>query len=143
MTVSAQSVERFFQSYAAEINSGNAPELVAHFADSFLVAGPQGAQPVRSADFGVALPKRQKFFADLGCRSTELASVEVVPLDSRYALARTRWKMTFAPGEGDPQHVVADSDYIVDTGIDPWKIVFYLANQDLMEILKERGIAKA
>ena len=51
--------------------------------------------------------------------------------------------MTFAQNQHQPHDVMADSIYIVDTGTDPFKIVFYLASQDLMQILKERGIAPA
>jgi hypothetical protein len=48
--------------------------------------------------------------------------------------------MTFIRNEGKAEEVLVDSIYIVDTGGEAFKIVFYLANQDLMQILKERGI---
>ena len=41
------------------------------------------------------------------------------------------------------EDVLAESVYIVDTHGDEPKIVFYLANQDLMEVLRERGILVA
>ncbi len=55
-------------------------------------------------------------------------------------MASTQWKMTFARSGTEPQDVVVDSVFIVDTGGDAAKIVFYLADHDLMQILRERGI---
>ena len=50
--------------------------------------------------------------------------------------------MRFARGQGEPQDVAVDSVYIVDRGAETFKIVFYLANQDIMLVLKERGIVQ-
>jgi hypothetical protein len=105
-----------------------------------MAASPQGTQAVRATDFALALPKRKQLFDQLGCRSTELLSLRETPLDARYVMAATQWRMTFARDKHDPEEVVVDSVYIVDTGADAFKIVFYLANQDIMQILKQRGI---
>jgi hypothetical protein len=51
--------------------------------------------------------------------------------------------MTFARPNADPECVMADSTFIVDTAQDEFKIVLYLANQDIMQVLKERGIVSA
>jgi hypothetical protein len=48
--------------------------------------------------------------------------------------------MTFARPEAEAQDVVVESVFIVDSGGEEAKIVFYLANQDIMQVLKERGI---
>jgi hypothetical protein len=37
--------------------------------------------------------------------------------------------------------VLADSTFIVDTAADEFKIVLYLANQDIVQVLKDRGIS--
>ena len=144
MTAStSSSLQQFFRNYAECTNAARIPELVAHFADTFLAGGPQGAQCVRSSDFALALPKRYEMFEKWGCRSTELLSVAELQLDSRYVLARTKWRMTFGHGDAGAVDVEADSDFVVDTGLEPWQIVFYLANQDLVEVLRSRGIIGA
>lgn len=140
-TPTSSSLQQFFRTYAAYAASARVPEVVAHFADTFLAGGPQGARCVRSADFALALPKRYEMFEKWGCRSTELLSVTELELDSRYVLARTKWRMAFAHGDAGGVDVEADSDFVIDTGTEPWKIIFYLANQDLVEVLKKRGIA--
>ena len=132
-------INRFFRDFESTNSSGDIPAIVSHFADVFMAAGPQGAQAVRAADFALALPKRKQLFESLGCRSTALVSVQETPLDPRYTMARTRCEFPFVRDQVDPQQVLVDSTFIVDTAGD-FKIVFYLANQDIMAILKERGL---
>lgn len=134
-------IARFFESFARQSSSNDTQTQVAQFADTFLAAGPQGAKCVRAADFAQALPKRKQLFDSLGCQSTTLVSLEETPLDARYVLARTKWQMTFSRSNGELEEVLADSTFIVDTAADEFRIVLYLANQDIMQVLKDRGIS--
>jgi hypothetical protein len=141
MQPSTPALDRFFRIFESNSNSNDVDATVSQFADVFMAASPQGAQPVRAADFALALPKRKQYFDSLGCRSTKLVSLREQRLDPRYVLATTQWSMTFARPGLQPQDILAESVFIVDTGRDEPKIVFYLANQDLVQILKDRGIA--
>lgn len=134
-------IEQFFRIFQSNASSNDTAAQVSQFADVFMSASPQGTQAVRVSDFALALPKKKQFFDKLGCQSTVLTSLSQTRLDGRYVMASTRWRLTFAPDHRGTQEVTADSVYIVDTGTDPFKIVFYLANQDLMQTLRERGIA--
>lgn len=140
MTTSESRVETFFRSYERIAAGGDTAAMAAQFADVFLAAGPQGAQAVKAGEFALALPKRKEIFDRLGCRSTELVGLEEFPLDARYTLAKTRWRLRFVRREQEPQEVQVDSVFIVDGGGDALRIVFYLANQDIFAVLKERGI---
>jgi hypothetical protein len=140
---SIDAIEQFFRAFESDACSHDTGAQVSHFADTFMAATPQGAQSVRVSDFALALPRKKQFFDMLGCRSTALASLRQTRLDARYVMASTQWRMTFAQDHREPQDVTADSVYIVDTGTEPFKIVFYLASQDLVQILKDRGIAPA
>jgi hypothetical protein len=139
--MSTSRIARFFDSFARQSSSDNLQAQLVQFADTFLAAGPQGAKCVSSADFALALPKRKQLFDSLGCQSTTLVSLEETPLDARYVLARTKWQMTFSRPNADAEQVVADSTFIVDTAADEFRIVLYLANQDIMKVLKDRGIS--
>src|SRR5215813_6295093 len=134
-------VEDFFRTFEHNTNHGDSAALVAPFAAVFFAAGPQGASCVRKEDFALAMPKRKQLFDSLGCGSTELVRIETEALSPRYWSARTQWKMTFAQG-ADSREVVVASTYLVDTGVEPFQIVFYLAHQDIMAVLKEQGILK-
>jgi len=153
MYQASEAIERFFRSFEANASSHDVDVQVSHFADVFMAASPLGAQAVRAADFALALPKKKQLFDRMGCRSTELVSLSEKRLDARYVLAGAKWKMTFERPDITPQEVEVESVYIVDTGgkaatadaaaAGEPKIVFYLANQDLMQIVKERGLLPA
>jgi hypothetical protein len=102
---------------------------------------PDGARAVKASDFALMLPKRQEMFEKMGCRSTNLATVTVTKLDDRYAMAEAKWLMTFAHGDRQSSDVLVGSTYIVDTKGE-LKILFYLTHQDIMTVLRERGILK-
>ena len=143
MQQSVDAIEQFFRTFESDASSHDTAAQVSHFAETFMAASPQGTQVVSISDFALALPRKKQFFDKLGCRSTALASLRQTPLDARNVMASTQWCMTFTQDHSEPQDVIAGSVYIVDTGTDPFKIVFYLASQDLMQILRERGIAPA
>jgi hypothetical protein len=139
MQPSNDAIETFFREFEQRSDRGDIPALLPQFAETFMAAGPQGAQCIRAADFAVALPRRKQFFDSLGCRSTSLVSLDHNRLDARYVVAKTRWRMTFLQ-EGTTREALADSTYIVDTSGESFKIVFYLAHQDHMTMLREHGI---
>jgi hypothetical protein len=141
----SEAIERFFRTFETNASGHDVDAQVSQFADVFMAASPQGAQAVRAADFALVLPKKKQLFDRMGCRSSELVSLSEERLDARYILARTQWKLAFERPDIKPEDVVVESAYIVDTGgedapAENAKIVFYLANQDLMQIVKDRGL---
>jgi len=136
-------VELFFKTYEQNISTGNIPALLAQFADPFLAAIPQGARVVSAADYAKALPVRHELFHRLGCRSTSLVDLHPIPLSSRFTLALTKWRMVFDGTESGPRELSIDTAFIVDTGTGAPQIVLYLPNEDIMEVLKNHGIAPA
>jgi hypothetical protein len=143
MELSTTAIARFFRAFELNSSARNFPALVSQFADVFLAAGPQGVQCVRAADFAIALPKRKQLFDSLGCRSTSLVSLLETQVSERFVMAKTQWKMTFVRDPGHAEDVLAESVFIVDTAGEDFKIVFYLAHQDHITLLKERGILPA
>lgn len=142
MEDTCMAVEEFLRHFTHHTNHADAPIQVSQFASTFLAAGPQGASCERRDDFGLAIPKRKQLFESVGLRSTELVRIEADSLGPRYSLARTQWKMLFESGTQAPKEILVESTYIVDTVLEPFQIVLYLAHQDIMAILKERGILK-
>ncbi len=142
MPYTGAALEGFFRDFEQNSSSADIPAMVAQFADVFFAAGPQGAQAVCASDFALALPRRKQLFDSLGCRSTALAALHLIPLDARYAMAKTQWRMVFGHPRGGTEEVMADSTFIVDTAGDVYRIVFYLASQDIAAVLKERGIVE-
>jgi len=147
MTIAATPLARFFETYQ-QANAGQGASVAALFADTFLAAGPDGARAVPATAFVAVLEKRRELFARLGSQPAELVALEESPLDSRYALAKTRWRMTFRSEghsrEAQPCEAWAEesfevhSTFLVDLASE--RILVYLAHQDIFAILRERGI---
>ena len=135
-------ISQFIRLFAHNSASANASEVCRQFAEQFLVASPLGIQCVRSVDFAAALPRRKELFDKLGRQSTELIGLKELKLDDRYVLAQTRWRFIFespAAPRDKPDVVEVESTFLVDTGRQPFQIILYLAHQNIMDILKERG----
>ena len=129
-----ESITTFLRAFERNDARGDVASLADCYAETFLVAGPDGPLAVKRGDFAAALPRREKMFDEMGCRSTKLGSAVVTKLDARYAMAETTWKMDFKGSE-----VEVGSTFIVDTK-DELKIVLYLSHQDIGTVLRDRGI---
>jgi hypothetical protein len=136
----SSAMEAFFQDFEHNSNLGETDGVMSQFAEMFLFAGPQGAQVVPVSAFALALPRRKKQFEEMGCRSTDLISLCETTLGNHYVLAETEWQMTFAQGEKSPEEIRVASTFIVYTGDEQPKIVFYLPQHDIMAILRDRGV---
>ena len=140
-------VSRFLALYSRETAEDNLQAVVSHFAETFLFAGPSGAQPIRASDFAAALPKRKALFDELGSQPSQLTAIHETPLDSRYVLARTTWRFSFQPANTPNQQFDTESTFLIDTGLagtleSDFKILLYLPHRDIMQILRDRGILK-
>lgn len=136
-------VSRFFQLYAQKSSEDNILALVSQFADPFISADPHGTRCVRVEDFAAALPKRKLLFDRLGSRPAVLVSLDETKLDARYVLAKTTWRFAFACAHSqEAKQVLADSTFLVDTGEQEFKIVMYMAHQDIMQVLRDCGILR-
>ncbi len=130
----------FLNEFARNSAACDVPRLVSQFADTFLAAGPDGARAVTGAQFAAALPKRKEMFDRWGCTSTALDSFDETPLDARYTLARTTWRLNFSSEGKAPQEILLHSTFLIDSGGESPKIVLYLSNSDVVAVLRERGI---
>jgi len=138
-----RSVETFLRDYERNVIAGNMPALLAQFADPFLAATPQGTKTVSAADFAQGLPARKQLFDRVGRNSSTLADIHTIPLGARYTLALTKWRFSFAQTQDNPQDILVDTAFIVDTGAGEFKIILYLAGDDVKALIKERGILKS
>ena len=141
METASTSVEEFFRRFEHN-NKNDFSAAATQFADTFMAAGPQGAQCVKASDFVLALPKRKQLFESLGCASMQLVSVDAHSLGDRYSMAHTRWKVNFTEDAPSMPATFVESTFVVDTGGERIQIVLYLAHQDIVAILKERGAQK-
>ena len=142
MIQAESAVARFFQRYARKTREDDIPWLVSQFTDPFVSADPHGTRSVRVDDFAAALPKRKMLFDRLGCQPAILVRLQETRLDCAVqSLAKTTWRFDFARVDSEEtEQVLTDSTFLVDTGGEEFKIVMYMAHQDIMQVLRDRGI---
>jgi len=134
-------IGRFFQLFAQNSREENIPAQVSQFTDPFISADPHGTRCVSVDDFAAALPRRKSLFDRLGCKPAILMSLHETQLDARYVLAKTTWRFDFVRADlGETNKVLADSTFLIDTGNEEFKIAMYMAHQDIMQVLRDRGI---
>lgn len=138
MSLTSFDLTSFFETYERNSNGEDVNAVVSQFADPFLSAGPDGAVSVSAAHFALALQRRKRWFDDAGCKSSRLVGKDERPLDARYTLVTTRWRVECAPYGVSSFDLEADSTFLVDTGGEKPKIVLYLAHQDLGKELANR-----
>src|SRR5271154_5717378 len=86
-----EEVSAFLARFERNANSGDAGEVAAQFADTFMAADASGARAVPSSVLLRAIPERRGMFERLGSSVTTLASVDEMRLDDRYVLLKTEW----------------------------------------------------
>ena len=133
-------IEAFFKEYEQAGNTVNTAQLLTQFADNFVVASPQGTKSIRASDFVTILPQRKALFDQMGCKSAPLDSLRTTPLGDYYVLVETTWRFYFSLPRNRSEEVDVDSTFLIHTANDALKIVLYLPHQDIMAVLRDRGI---
>ena len=133
-------IQAFFEKFQKHNASGEAQDLVSLYAPVFLMAGASGSQTVKAADLLQAIPKRKQMLKSIGHRSTTLVSLQETALDGRYSLVRTGWRWQFDRAGDAPWEITVPSTMILERSVDGLKIVFYLNHQDIMTVLRQRGL---
>src|SRR5262245_1278997 len=130
----------FFERFQSLSAASDVEGLAAMYAAQVMVAGPNGAQVVSSADLKRAIPKRKQVLESVGCQDTALVGFEETALTDRYALVRAEFRWHFKAADGQPATVTLPSTFIVDRGGDSPHIVHYLNERDVLSVLRERGV---
>jgi hypothetical protein len=133
-------IERFMDRYARATASGDAQTLGTLFAETFLTASPTGPQIVRASDLVPAIPRRRQMLESIGCQLPLLVSAQDTTLDARYSLVRTEWRWRVMRGGELAADLILPSTFVVDRSGSSPQIVCYLPHQDIMTVLRDRGL---
>lgn len=109
-----QQVKEFLARFERANASSDLTTIASLYADTFMFAGPKGAQAVKKDDFLKVLPKMKAHFAQMGLIETRLHSVETTRLDSKYILAKTNWKISVRNSKGGTNNLNALATYILE-----------------------------
>jgi len=138
--IATEGLRAFFERFQSLSAAADVERLAAMYAGSVMIAGPKGAQVVRSADLQRAIPKRRQLLESAGYQDTALVGFEETTLTDRYALVRAQFRWRFQAANGEPATVTLPSTFIVDRGGDSPCIVLYMNEQDVVSVLRERGV---
>jgi hypothetical protein len=128
-------IETFFSDFEKYSNQNDADRLASQYSDTFMTADSSGTRVVQATDLRAFIPKRKQLFASIGYRSTTLVSIQQTKLDDRYVLVRTEWRWQF-----DRDQITLPSTHIVQVSGETLKIVFYLNHENIMTVLRDRGL---
>jgi hypothetical protein len=135
-----EGLRAFFERFQSLSAASDVEGLSTMYARSVMIAGPKGAQVVSSADLQRAIPKRRQLLESVGYQETALVGFEETTLTERYALVRAQFRWQFQAANGEPATVTLPSTFIVDRGGDSPRIVLYMNEQDVVSVLRERGV---
>src|SRR5262249_44979341 len=140
--IPTEGLRAFFERFQSLSAASDVEGLAAMYAGQVMIAGAQGAQVVSAADLQRAIPRRQQLLASAGYQDTALVGFEETSLTDRYALVRAQFQWHFSGADGQPATVTLPSAYVVDRGGDSPRIVLYLNDQDVVGVLRERGVLR-
>jgi len=72
--------------------------------------------------------------------SSNIASLEISTLDSKYTLVKVIWNMRFERNESEPMSSQNAASYVLSRTNDRFQVVFQIDHQDLSKRLKELGL---
>jgi ketosteroid isomerase-like protein len=136
----SERVKAFFDQYESNIGSSDPAAIAAQYGESFVFAGPQGAQAVRRDDFVKVLPKRQGFFKSVGLRSSRVVALEEASFDDRCMLVKAQWRMQFGSAAAPVSDLDLFATYLLQQQPDGLRIVFQLDHDDLTKRVQELGL---
>ena len=133
-------VKAFFETYARATASLDPAFLEAAYAESFVFAGPAGAQAVKREDFLKVVPKRKAFFRAVGLAASEVSGLEETVLDEHHLLVKAHWTFRFEKEAGRPILEPGAATYVLRRQDGRLRIVFQLDHQDLTKRVQELGL---
>ena len=138
--IPAGGLRAFFERFQSLSAASDVEGLAEMYAGNVMIAGANGVQVVSSADMQRAIPKRKQLLESVGHQDTALVGFEETALTDRYSLVRAQFRWLFKAANGQPATVTLPSTFVVDRGGDSPHIVLYMNEQDVVSVLRERGV---
>lgn len=138
--IATEGLRSFFERFQSLSAAFDVERLAPMYAGSVMIAGPRGTQVVSASDLQRAIPARRQLLESAGYQDTALVGFEETALTDRYALVRAQFRWRFQAATGEPVTVTLPSIFIVDRGGDSPRIVVYMNEQDVVSVLRERGV---
>jgi hypothetical protein len=126
-------VRNLFDDYERGVGAPDPEQISEIYEDSFVFAGPQGAQVVRKEDLLRALPRQHAYFRSVGLVTSKVRSLDEARLDDHYLMVKAHWDLQFQEGPRQSLVVETSATYILHRRGGRRRIVFQLDHQDPMK----------
>jgi len=132
-------LRRFFDRYAEFAQRPAHQELAAMYAQTFVIAGPEGSRAfANDAAFLDWLTQVYDFNQTHGMRSLVVVSIYELVLSPRHSLATVKWGTQFTK-TGD-RLIEFEISYLVESGGGGWTILSYISRSDQDGEMKRLGV---
>jgi hypothetical protein len=138
--IAAGGLRPFFERFQSLSATADVEAITAMYAAHVMIAGSKGAQVVRSTDLQRVIPGRRQLLESAGYQDTALVGLEETALTDRYTLVRAQFRWRFQAATREPVTVTLPSTFVVDRGGDSPCILCYMNEQDVVSVLRERGL---
>lgn len=128
-------IKEFFQRFESNSRDGLDEALIEQFATVFLAGAEPLSVTVSASEFAKALPVRRKNLSAMGIGPGKLVEMKEVWIQGRYSLVETSWQVLLS---GREDGVSVCSTFLVEETPKGYKVIFYLAHQNLLQIARQR-----
>jgi hypothetical protein len=136
-------IKEFFDQYARSRSVQDIDLILSQYSDSFMTAGPTGAQVAQTSAVLAAFPKGREFLKSLGHESTEVLSLNETRIDEHYVLVRARFAWRFRRASMPLREAKVDSTFILYIDQSAPKIVFQHEHEAFQTVLRASGVLPA
>ena len=138
--MTTQSIESFFEGYAAASLRGDAKVVADHYAGEFIVSGRERSAAYRKDESFLAW-LRGVFERNraIGMASLEVASIHEHRIDDHHAVVTVEWSATFEKTGEERIHF--SISYLLRLAERMPLILAYVTHEDEGELMKAKGLA--
>ncbi len=134
-------VERFFQNYEETVVHNRFEKTVEYFADTFILAGPKGAESMNRSEFLELSRQAVQFYKNVGRTSAIILSMNETLITNEYSLVKTHWGLTFE--KTGSKVIESDITFLVQKTGSEIKILTFIDHQDDEEVYRQLGLLSA
>ena len=143
MADSTPSTRAFFERYARARSTRDVDLIASQYADSFMLADPNGARVVQKASLLAVFPNGLQLLRAHGHTSTNLRSLSEEVVDEHYRFVRAQFVWCFENPGVPAIEVGVDATFMVYANESRTMIVFQQERQDFRDALRSHGIPLA
>lgn len=133
-------LKEFFDQYARSRTGQDIDQIASQYPESFMVAGPSGAQVVQKSAVVAGFPKGREFLQSLGHESTEVLSLNETRMDEHYVLVRAVFIWRFRRAATPPKEAKVESTFILYVDKGAATIVFQHEPESFQQVLRASGV---